>query len=46
MIKELVRIGAQFIGYREYASKTGGNNPLLTLIYNFLLPFCRNFDES
>ncbi|KAK1631306.1 hypothetical protein QYE76_005621 [Lolium multiflorum] len=24
MIKELIRIGAQFIGYREYASKTEG----------------------
>jgi hypothetical protein len=46
MIKELFRIGAQFIGYREYASKTEGNNSLLALVYNFLLLFCRNFDDS
>jgi hypothetical protein len=44
MIKELIRIGAQFIGYREYASKTEGNDSLLILVHNFLLLLCRNFD--
>jgi hypothetical protein len=44
MIKELIRIGAQFIGYREYASKTEGNDSLLAFVRDFLLLFYRNFD--
>jgi hypothetical protein len=44
MIKELIRIGAQFVGYHEYASKTEGNDSLLAFVHDFLLLFYRNFD--
>ena len=37
MIKELIRIGSQFIGYREYASRTEGNN---FYTCRFSLTFC------
>jgi hypothetical protein len=44
MIKELIRIGAQFIGYREYASKTEGDDSLLAFVHVFLLLCYRYVD--
>ena len=46
MIKELIRIGAQFIGYREYANKTEGDALLLFFFtITLLLRCCRYFIE-
>ena len=46
MIKDLIRIGAQFIGYREYANKTEGNALLLSFCtITLLLRCCRYFSE-
>ncbi|KAK1609546.1 hypothetical protein QYE76_033219 [Lolium multiflorum] len=36
-IKELLRIGAQFLGYRDYASKTKGNASLLLFCFLAIL---------
>ncbi|KAK1631353.1 hypothetical protein QYE76_005668 [Lolium multiflorum] len=43
MMKELFRIGAQFIGYRDYASKTEGNAWLLVFCSRFLTPLLSIF---
>ena len=37
MIKELIRIGSQFIGYREYANRAEGNNFFAVVVFYFLL---------
>jgi hypothetical protein len=41
LIKDLLRIGTQFVGYREYASKAEGNALLLLLLF-----FCSFVVES
>jgi hypothetical protein len=47
MIKELIHIGSQFIGYREYASRTEGNNFFAVVVFDFLLlSFVAIFDLS
>ena len=33
MIKELIRIGSQFIGYREYANRAEGNNFFAVVVF-------------
>jgi hypothetical protein len=44
LIKEFIRFGAQFVGYREYASKAEGTDFLLLFAHDFLLLFRRDFD--
>ena len=47
MIKELIRIGSQFIGYREYANRAEGNNFFAVGVFDFLLlSFVAIFDLS
>jgi hypothetical protein len=48
MIKELIRIGSQFIGYREYASRTEGDNFFFAVVVSdfLLLSFVAIFDLS
>jgi len=55
MIKELLRIGAQFVGYRDYASKTEGNarlffasflHDLSTFIANLVFLFSEKLIEA
>jgi hypothetical protein len=44
LVKEFIRFGAQFVGYREYASKAEGNLFLLLLAHDFSLLSCHVFD--
>ena len=38
-MQEFIRLGTQFVGYRDYAKKAEGNTLLLLLANQRLLPF-------